>query len=296
MVRLLGAERGHGIQLVAFTPYVAGGALLPAVLALALRRRRAAVVALVTAIGLGAAVAPRAVGSVEAAAGRPVLRVLAANLLAGAADPAAVVDLVRRAEVDVLAVQELTPDAATSLDRHGLRALLPHRVLEPIVGTEGSGLYSRLPLRDTGVRRNGGGFRQAYGTLTPHGGAPVTVESVHPMAPASAWALPWWERDLAAQPPATPDGPVRVLAGDFNATLDHARLRRLLRTGYRDAADVVGAGLVGTWGPYDGDPIPPVTLDHVLADRRVRVLDFAVHPVPGSDHRAVLAVLAPPSD
>jgi endonuclease/exonuclease/phosphatase (EEP) superfamily protein YafD len=87
---------------------------------------------------------------------------------------------------------------------------------------------------------------------------------------------------------------VRVLAGDFNATLDHALLRRLLDTGYRDAAATVGAGLVGTWGPYDGDPIPPVVIDHVLADRRVGVVAVSVHRVPGSDHRAVLASLTPP--
>ena len=45
-----------------------------------------------------------------------------------------------------------------------------------------------------------------------------------------------WRGDLRALPPATPDGPLRILAGDFNATLDHAELRRLLDTGYEDAA------------------------------------------------------------
>ena len=79
-------------------------------------------------------------------------------------------------------------------------------------------------------------------------------------------------REVADQPPATVDGPVCVLLGDFNATLDHAPLRRLLGTGYRDAADVRGAGFTPTW-PYDGKPVPGVTLDHVLADRRVGVRD-----------------------
>ena len=96
---------------------------------------------------------------------------------------------------------------------------------------------------------------------------------------------------LAAQPRAEPSGTVRVLAGDFNATLDHAPMRRLLSSGYRDAAATVGVGLVGTWGPYDGDLIPPVTIDHVLVDRRVAVAAVSVHPLPGGDHRAVLAEL-----
>ena len=85
-----------------------------------------------------------------------------------------------------------------------------------------------------------------------------------------------------------------ILAGDFNATLDHSVLRSLISTGYRDAADVVGKGFVGTWGPYDGDRIPPVTLDRVLADKRIGVVDVAVFDLAGSDHRPVMATLTLP--
>ena len=42
---------------------------------------------------------------------------------------------------------------------------------------------------------------------------------------------------------------MRLLVGDFNATLDHAALRRLLDTGYRDAASVVGQGMTPTCWP-----------------------------------------------
>jgi len=87
---------------------------------------------------------------------------------------------------------------------------------------------------------------------------------------------------------------MRVLAGDFNATLDHSPLRDLIDSGYRDAADAVGNGFVGTWGPYDGDPIPPVTLDRVLVDRRIRVESTKVFGLPNSDHRALLAVVTLP--
>jgi endonuclease/exonuclease/phosphatase family metal-dependent hydrolase len=158
------------------------------------------------------------------------------------------------------------------------------------------------------------------------------VESVHPAAPYALGVLDDWRADLAAQPAAAQpgpvqdgpvqdgsiqdgpvrDGPIRVLAGDFNATLDHALLRRLLATGYRDAAATVGAGLAGTWpacarswgslrsflaGRVDAlpcRPVPPVVIDHVLADRRVGIVAVSVHRLPGSDHRAVLAVLSLP--
>jgi endonuclease/exonuclease/phosphatase (EEP) superfamily protein YafD len=289
-VRLFGLERGPLVQLLAFTPYVAGWSLVPVALALALRRWGPAGVAVVAAVALVGVVVPRAVGGSDGTDG-PVLRVLTANLLAGSADIPALVAIVRERAVDVLAVQEFTPDAAAQLDRQGLAELMPHRRLNPVVGTEGSGLYSRHPLADTGVRRNQGGFTQAYGTVEVPGAAHPIVESVHPAAPYSLAMVGPWRTDLANQPRATPDGPLRILAGDFNATLDHAPLRDLIASGYRDAADAAGAGLTGTWGPYDGDRIPPVTIDHVLVDRRVGVRGVWVYPVPGSDHRAVLAEL-----
>jgi endonuclease/exonuclease/phosphatase family metal-dependent hydrolase len=106
-----------------------------------------------------------------------------------------------------------------------------------------------------------------------------------------------WAAHLADQPVPAPDGPLRVLLGDCNASLDHAPLRRLLRAGYRDAAATRGRGLLPTW-PFRLATLrfwtPPVTLDHVLADRRLGVRFFATRPTEGSDHRAVLAELVLP--
>ncbi|HEX6970307.1 MAG TPA: endonuclease/exonuclease/phosphatase family protein [Micromonosporaceae bacterium] len=297
VVRIFGLERGPLVQLLAFTPYVAAWSLAPLVLALALQRWWPAGVAAVAALTLISVVAPRALADGgNGSADGPTVRVLTANLLAGTADPAALVALVREQRVDLLALQEFTPEAEAALDRLGLAELLPHRQTNPEVGTTGSALYSRFPLTDGGTRRNEGGFSQAYATVQVPGAPPVLVESAHPMSPYALDVLDYWWTDLAAQPPATPDGPLRILAGDFNATLDHAPLRALLDTGYVDAADATGAGLAGTWGPYDGDPIPPVTIDHVLVDRRIGVRAVSVHPLPGSDHRPVLAELTLPSD
>ncbi|MEJ7787976.1 MAG: hypothetical protein WKF96_24510, partial [Solirubrobacteraceae bacterium] len=41
-------------------------------------------------------------------------------------------------------------------------------------------------------------------------------------------------------------GPLRLIAGDLNATLDHGALRDLLSDGYVDAADATGNGLLST--------------------------------------------------
>ncbi|MFC4021379.1 endonuclease/exonuclease/phosphatase family protein [Micromonospora sp. GCM10011542] len=297
VVRLAGLDRGPLVQALAFTPYVAGGSLLALVLALALRRWRPAAVAAVAAVALLGAVAPRALPAAQPATTGPTVRLLTANLLAGGADAGTLVELVRRHRVDVLTVQEFTPAAQADLDRLGLDRLLPHRQLNAQDGTPGSGLYSRWPISDAGIRHNlgGWGFSQAYGTVSVPGAPPVRVESAHPSAPYALDQVGFWRTDLAAQPPATPHDGLRILAGDFNATLDHGPLRALVRTGYVDAADATGRGLVGTWGPYDGDLIPPVTIDHVLVDRRIAVRELTVHGLPRTDHRPVLATLRLPA-
>ncbi|MGI5522950.1 endonuclease/exonuclease/phosphatase family protein [Micromonospora sp. CA-259024] len=296
-VRLVGLDRGPLVQALAFTPYVAGASVLVLALTLALRRWWPAALAAVAAVTLLGGVAPRALAAPQPAAAGPAVRLLTANLLAGSGDARTLVELVRRHKVDVLTVQEFTPDAQAALDQLGLDRLLPHRQLNPEIGTPGSGLYSRWPVTDVGLRRNldGWGFTQAYGTLAVPGAPPVRVESAHPSAPYAVDQVGAWRADLSAQPPATPDGGLRILAGDFNATLDHSPLRALLDTGYVDAADAVGKGLTGTWGPYDGDLIPPVTIDHVLVDRRIAVRSVEVLDLPGSDHRPVLATLTLPT-
>ncbi|MFF5178989.1 endonuclease/exonuclease/phosphatase family protein [Micromonospora sp. NPDC000316] len=296
-LRLGGLDRGPLVQALAFTPYVAGWSVLALALAIALRRWWPAAVAALTAVALLGAVAPRALAAAQPSTTGPTVRLLTANLLAGAADAATLVELVRQHRVDVLTVQEFTPDAQVALDRLGLDQLLPHRQLNPHVGAPGSGLYSRWPISNAGIRHNRGGWRfsQAYGTVAVPGAPPVRVESAHPAAPSALDQVDAWRTDLLAQPPATPGGELRILAGDFNATLDHSPLRALLRTGYVDAADAVGKGLTGTWGPYDGDRIPPVTIDHVLVDKRIAVRSLRVLALPGSDHRPVLTTLRLPT-
>jgi endonuclease/exonuclease/phosphatase family metal-dependent hydrolase len=84
-----------------------------------------------------------------------------------------------------------------------------------------------------------------------------------------------------------------VLAGDFNASLDHRAFRELLDRGYVDAADQLGRGLTPTWPNFR--PMPPIiSIDHVVADRRVAVRDVEVVDVPGTDHRGVFAELRLP--
>lgn len=280
-------------QLVAYTPYVTVAALVVAVVAAALRRRRLMTVAALVVAVYATLLVPRvmadnptpaAATSTSAGTG---LTVMTANVWYGSADVGALVALVRRERPDVLSVQELTAEAVTRLDAAGLAELLPHRALRPMPGTQGTGLYARTPLTDTG-QLPGTYFTQVR-ARTVHKGVTLDLVAVHPQPPMP-WNTRLWRHEMAQLPRADRgDGAVTVLAGDFNATLDHSLLRTLIATGYTDAAAAAGAGLVPTWSSLDRGGLP-VTIDHVLVEGG-RASAVRVYDVPGSDHRAVVANL-----
>lgn len=295
LVRVLGLERGFPlVPLMAFTPYVLAAALLVVGVAVALRNWAAAAITGLATLCLLAAVLPRAVGDGTAeAAGRQTLNVLSANVYFGKAEAEALVELVDRHQVDLLAVQELTPSFARELHRAGIGRRLPYAIEEtrPAATAAGGGLYSRLPMGRL-VGGQGSYFRQPRAVVRMPDGSRLHAIDIHPFPPSRARAVDTWSETLESLP-STGSGVPWVLAGDFNATLDHSELRDLLDRGYRDAGEVAGEGLEPTW-PNDGSLGPLITIDHILADRRLDVVDYAVEELPGSDHRPVLAELALP--
>ncbi|MDX6742849.1 endonuclease/exonuclease/phosphatase family protein [Actinocorallia sp. A-T 12471] len=292
VARTVGADRiphvgGFGLPLLALTPFAAATSIVPVGLALALRNRRAALLAAGAAAVLAASVLPRAFAASAPSVTGPNVRILTVNLMFGRADAAQIVNLVAAHKVDVLSVQEFTPDALAAFQENGLDELLPHSVLAPQWGAEGSGLYSRHPLTAL-PPIHGTVLHQPRASLTLDGRA-VHVTAVHPLPPISPSAVADWRHTYASFPSASADGAVQILAGDFNSTLDHAAFRGLLARGYTDAADARGSALTPTWGVTMMGP--PLTLDHIVTSSTVAVRAYSVHPITGTDHRAVLATL-----
>ncbi|WP_084773790.1 endonuclease/exonuclease/phosphatase family protein [Nonomuraea candida] len=291
VARVAGLERGSlPTQLMTATPYAAAGSLLPLLIAAVGRRRAATVVALLSAAALGASVLPRALGTAEATAGRP-LKVMTLNMLFGRADVETIMKLVREFGPDVLSTQELTPGAVADLDAAGLKEIMPHRVLRDEWSAGGSGIYSRHPVRALENVVPPVGHQMPAALISVPGGEPIEFIDAHPFPPLGP-QIDDWNQAMSGFPSASPHR-VRIIAGDFNASLDHAALRGLLDRGYKDAADQVGAGLIPTW-PANKRVPPLITIDHVLVDRRVGVREVSVRDVPGTDHRAVLAWLTLP--
>jgi endonuclease/exonuclease/phosphatase family metal-dependent hydrolase len=280
------------VPLLSFTPQVAAAAPWAALgLRLARRRGPAATAALAAAV-LGLVVRSRAVPRPQPEASGPMLRVLTVNLYVGRADAAAVVARVRQAGADVLFLQELTADVVTRLKQAGLDDLMPHARLELRGGgPRGSGIYARYPLAE-GPLLEPARAAQPTALLELPGGASLELVCVHSAAPdpTRRGSAARWRDELAQLPP--PGTLPRVVAGDFNATLDHAAFRDVLRLGYADAALRAGNALTPTWGLPGKRAV--LTLDHVLVDWSCAVLLCSVHVVPGSDHRAVYAEIQLP--
>lgn len=294
-VRLTGVDTGFPlVPVMAFTPYVAVAAVIPLGVGLLVRSRSATLTALVAALALLVAVIPRGLSTGTAAAADNAdhgLTVASVNMLFGGADADVIAGVVLDRDVDLLAVQELTPDALDRLLATALPDTLPYRLVSTDVGTEaqsaaGGGLFSRFPLRSLGLVP--GGFHEPRAEVSLPGGETVTMTSVHIFPPAtSRTSVGQWTADLAALPRPHER---EILAGDFNATFDHSAFRRLLGTGYTDAAGAVGAGWTPTWNV--GRIVPPaLTIDHVLVGPGIGVRRFEVVPVPLTDHRLVCAEL-----
>jgi endonuclease/exonuclease/phosphatase (EEP) superfamily protein YafD len=285
----LGARYVPGVSLAvvataALAPYLAVGAPVAVVLFMITRNW----IAVALAVGLTiASVAVRwrwhvgggAVDGVE-------IRVVSANLRYGRADAAAVVRLAEQ-HADILAAQELTPEKAQEIADAGIGEILPHCYLRAREGPAGVGIWSRHPLTPAD---DYGEFW--LGMITARIAVPglpseTTVACAHMSAP---WPDPiqGWRDDLARLRTVLGElGGTVILAGDLNATPDALEFRRLLRDGYRDAAEQAGAGLTRTH-PAD-IVLPPVfAVDHILL-RGATATTVHTVPIRDSDHRALVA-------
>jgi endonuclease/exonuclease/phosphatase (EEP) superfamily protein YafD len=285
-------------QLVALRPYLLVALpVLVLVLLLLARRVRGAVLAaagvvvvLLVAAGM---VAPRTM-AVPVAAGGRTLTVAAFNTYSGGADVAGVAALIRDERPDLVSLVE----ASTTF-----RSKLAPRV-EPL----GYHLITAVgePEGDLGgvtavVADHLGDVRSSSYTATPFprvelgGGGLGNIKFVafHTLAPRRG-DVPQWRSDVGLVSQWCAGSQPTIIAGDFNATLDHSVFRSAT-AGCGDAAAQRGQGLTPTWPTWLPSWLGP-QIDHVLATGPIVAETFEVREVAGSDHRAVLTRLRIPDD
>ena len=107
--------------------------------------------------------------------------------------------------------------------------MLPYQVLSVRPEADGTGIYARFPLERIGTLVGPSGHAQVEAELAVPGAASVRITAVHAQSPKLR-RNPAWRASLRLLPAATA-GRSELLVGDFNATLDHAEMRRLLGRG-----------------------------------------------------------------
>ncbi len=266
-----------------FRLYLLAAAVLVTLGAVLLRSRRAAALGALAVIANGAAMQPLFVAG-PPPEGEHRLTVLLVNVERENGHFDAIARLIDAQHPDLVALVEPDQRWLSALD--AALSGLPYRVQAPRGDNFGLALYSRYPLRS--IERDApGGFPALRAVIdTPAGRLPLML--VHPPPPLGA--------ELSAARDATfveiarwaATQPEAVVLGDFNATLYSAPFQAMLGSADLRVA-AAGQGIVGTW------PAPlgalGILIDHVLLRGGWRVVDFAVGPLVGSDHRPVSVAL-----
>nr|WP_229378364.1 endonuclease/exonuclease/phosphatase family protein [Streptomyces sp. VRA16 Mangrove soil] len=274
-------------QLLAFLPWLIAPTVAALLLAL-LARWRTGMVWGVAALG-ALAWYMEPYGTDAQASGAPVsgIRVLASNVQFGRGTNA-LIDAITRNRPDLVFVEECDYGCQDALARNSLETAYPYRQAVRAGGSEGSLILSEFPLKAAPTVDSTMGMPGAVADVRGHA---VRLQLAHPMPPLSR-QVGLWKTELGRlrSVAAAHDGAM-IMAGDFNATQDHAAFRQILDAGQlRDAARLDGASRTPSWPSSAPRPLG-TQIDHVLVSddfsaEQVRFLKLA-----DTDHRALLVQL-----
>ncbi|MFF3373651.1 endonuclease/exonuclease/phosphatase family protein [Streptomyces sp. NPDC002680] len=277
-------------QLLAFLPWLLAPTAAGLLLALFARWRAGMVWGAVLLAVTGWFTQPYGTGSEPGGAVVAEVRVLTANVEFGEGT-GALIPVVRRERPDLVFVEECEYRCENALAT-AFDGVYPYRETVPGAGSDGSVILSRFPLEGTeGIPGSTMGMPGAVAELA--GGHSVRVQLAHPMPPVPG-QVGLWRKELGALRDFAAENPSRtptILAGDFNASQDHAAFRRLLDTGLRDAARLAGAARTPSW-PARTAPTAGAQIDHVLVSGEFSASGARFLGIADSDHRALVVDLA----
>ncbi len=252
-------------------------------------RQWAAAAVLVVAVVAGLLPIVLTGSGAEPGASDETLTVVAANVEYSQGDPAAVADLVRDVDADVLVLLEVDQPYLQRLRGAGVADELPHGWQRPVAGgAGGTTILTRSPHEEETRWPDPTDYRFDMPVVRLDlGGREVVVRAAHPVPPAPIPGPTWRAelRSLDAWVDRVPADTALVLAGDLNSARVHPA--------FREVADgfTVSPGVASRTWPEEGWLPRFVGIDHVLA-RGLAPVESGSAAVPGSDHRAVWARLA----
>ncbi|MEI5583315.1 MULTISPECIES: endonuclease/exonuclease/phosphatase family protein [unclassified Agromyces] len=265
-----------------------------------------AAILMLFAVGNAGVLAVRGLGLAGAPAAAPSdsVTVLSWNTLGEVPDAATIADLALAERADVVVLPETTAPLGEEVAiamREGGRPMWVHtQAFDDVAKARSTTILITPDLGEYAVVN--AGFPGPPGNTNtlpsvvadPVSGSGPRIVAVHAVAPIR-WELRNWRSDLdwLAEQCAGDDV---IMAGDFNATLDHFAGRGVDGGDLgrcADAAAAGGAGGVGTW-PTGLPALLGSPIDHVMATPSWSVESFRVlegFDDAGSDHRPVVATL-----
>lgn len=303
-------------QIVAARGVVLAAFLLIAVLALLLLFARplrgfAASVLIVALLGAGAtgvigALRGFGTGSLPAATDTSV-RVLSWNTAGDKVSASQIAQQILAQGADVVALPETTEavgeEIAVMLREQGHPMWVHHVQFQPdvvdgpkswhttVLVSPDLGEYSVIESSEDGSNNTGS---VPSAVLMPVDGSGPTIVAVHAVAPRME-DMDQWSSDLRWIADQCPEGDF-LLAGDFNATVDHMAGLGVEGgdMGYcRDVASRTGNGYMGTW-PSSLPALLSTPIDHVMASPNwIPTGSVVIDDAGGSDHRGLVVQLEP---
>ena len=274
--------------------------------------RIAAVLTILLAVTGGALTAPRYLSDPEPPPpGTRELTIMVANVLGGGADAGEVAKIIRLRQPDLVSLPEAQADVRQEIESHlqGLHyrgyTQQANSAVESATSVLVSDSLGEVEFRSetldpSRVSAQQPGTTDTAQTTTQFGHVIVTGGSLgklrliayhgYPPLPSEVTT---WKQDLLVVKRWCAAGQPTILAGDFNATIDHADFRSTLGADCKSVAPSVGAGLQGTW-PADRPALFRTQLDHVLVTDGITPGKFQTYEIEGSDHRAAVASVAVP--
>jgi vancomycin resistance protein VanJ len=295
---------GESWSLIALFNSIAHLLFLPAIvllpLALLLRRRVTTLLVLPALLafllGYGAAFMPRSASASDTES----LDVLTYNMKSITSNFDPLVAIIREANADVVALQELSQPMSEHL-AEVLAEEYPYQAMHtfPNDPVPGQGVLSRYPIVDDEYWR----VHLAMQRVTLSVNGPLVFYNVHPIMPLSRNGFDRRAEEITdlLERARKETSPV-LLAGDFNMSdqsADYWRLTARYQDSYREAGWGFGFTFPAEMSMFRGNPylpqnLPPlVRLDYVFHDASYEAVEARVWPTSGgSDHLPVFVSLA----